>query len=499
MAQNNKFFRMGVNYVGNHGQSIANNRIARKMILNQAFKTAENGYRNNLRTHKFPVGVCEDRYEMNKAMIYTAERILTGDHPINDTFIKKLADIMVNNIAMDGGYVSAQQAFVERHGQRPPGFIVVSPTKSCNLYCTGCYANSGKATEKLSWDVFDRILTEAKDIFGNLFIVVSGGEPFTYKDQGKTLLDMVEKHNDMFFMSYTNSTLIDDATAKRLAELGNFSPAISVEGWRDRTDERRGKGTYDKILAAMANLRKYGVPFGISLTATKYNCEEILSDEFMEYFFMDQGAAYGWIFHYMPIGRSYTLDLMPTIEQRLWMWQRSWELVREKHIFLPDFWNHGTLVDGCIASGRSNGGGYVYINWDGKVMPCVFVPYSPANINTVYAEGKDLNDVYEEPFFKDIRKWQAGYRNKNGNGKHGNLLAPCFIRDHHDVMREIVAKNEPDPENPPAEEALMDKEYMQGMIDYGKSYQELSAKVWDEKYIKNYDYDKALAELDAKK
>jgi hypothetical protein len=189
---------------------------------------------------------------------------------------------------------------------------------------------------------------------------------------------------------------------------------------------------------------------------------------------------------------------MPTPEQRLKMWKRSWELVREKHVFLPDFWNHGTLVDGCIASGRSNGGGYMYINWDGKIMPCVFVPYSPANINTVFAEGKDLNDVYEEQFFKDIRVWQAGYRNKNGNGKHGNLLAPCFIRDHQDVMREIVAKDEPDPENEAAKDALLDTDYRDAMIKYGKDYQELSAETWDKDYLQNYDYAKALAELDKK-
>jgi len=487
---------MGINYVGNHGQSVANNPLARRFLLNQAFKTAANSHRLNLETQRYPIGVCEDRYEMNKAIIYTAERILTGEHPIADTFIKKLADIMISNIAMDGGYVSAQEAFTQRHGQQPPGLLVVSPTKSCNLYCTGCYANSGKATEKLSWEVFDRILTDAKEIYGNLFIVISGGEPFTYKDQGKTLLDMVEKHSDMFFMAYTNGTLIDDATAQRLARLGNFSPAISVEGWRVRTDERRGKGTYDSILAAMANLRKYGVPFGISLTATKFNCEEIMTDEFIDYFFMERGAAYGWIFHYMPIGRSFTTELMPSPEQRLKMWQRSWELVREKHGFLPDFCNHGTLVDGCLASGRSNGCGYIYINWDGKIMPCVFVPYSPTNINDVYASGKDLNDVYEEPFFRDIRAWQATYRNKNGNKKHGNLLAPCFIRDHHDVMREIIARDEPDPENEPAREALLDKEYRDNMIKYGKDYQALSTATWDEKYLRGYDYDTALAEFD---
>lgn len=495
MRKKNSLFRLGVNYLGKHGQSIANNRAIKSIILNQAFKSAEKGYRNNLESQRFPIGVCEDRYEMNKAIIHTAERILTREHPIADTYIEKLAEIMVNNTVFDGGYVQAQRAFFERHGHRPPGLIVISPTKSCNLHCKGCYADAGLAHEKLSWDVFDQLLTQVKEIYGALFVVISGGEPFTYKDQGKDLLDMVEKHNDMFFMSYTNGTLIDDSTTKRLARLGNFSPAISVEGWRERTDDRRGAGVYDQILATMDRLHENGVPFGISLTATKYNCEEILSDEFIDYFFMEKGAAYGWIFHYMPIGRSFTLDLMPSPDQRLKMWRRSWELVREKHIFLPDFWNHGTLVEGCIASGRSNGGGYMYINWDGKIMPCVFVPYSCANINTIFAQGKDLNDVWENAFFKDIREWQDSYKKKNGNNKHGNLLAPCLIRDHHDVLRRIIAQEEPDPENEPAREALLDEDYMKGMIKYGKDYQELSEPVWDEKYIRKYDYEKALSEI----
>jgi hypothetical protein len=179
------------------------------------------------------------------------------------------------------------------------------------------------------------------------------------------------------------------------------------------------------------------------------------------------------------------------------MWRRSWELVREKHIFLPDFWNHGTLVEGCLAGGRSNGGGYMYINWDGKIMPCVFVPYSPVNIKQIYAEGKTLDDVWEEPFFKGIRAWQDGYKNKNGNDKHGNLLAPCIIRDHHDVLRGLISQYEPDPENQPAEEALLDRDYMEDLIKYGKDYQAYSADTWDEEYIKNYDYEKALENISA--
>lgn len=489
MALNKTILKWGVNYVGNHGLSLAQKPGIRNFAINKALKMAEEGYQNNLKYNRHSIGECEDRYAMSQAIIDTVERILTSPYPIAPTYLKKLADIMVKSIVIEGGDVKRQQDFKSIHGRRPPGFLVVSPTKACNLQCKGCYASSsGVSHEKLSWDVFDRILTEARDIFGIRFIVISGGEPFAYKDQGKDLLDMVEKHSDMFFMAYTNSLLIDEEKAARLAELGNFSPAISVEGWREKTDDRRGEGTFDGILQSMERLRNHGVPFGISLTATTVNCEELFSDEFMDFLFFEQHAAYGWIFHYMPIGRSYTLDLMPTIEQRQWMWKRSWELTKGKKLFLADFWNHGTLVDGCLAGGRSSGGGYLYINWDGKVMPCVFVPYSPVNINDIYKEeGKTIADAWEESFFERIREWQEDYL--DNSGERGNLLNPCFIRDHHDVFRQIVSETEPDPENEPAQQALLDAEYKEGMIEYGKSYAEISDHIWDKQYLKKQEED----------
>lgn len=483
MALNKTILKWGVNYIGNHGLSLMQKPGIRKFVIKKANTIAEEGFQNNLKFDRHSIGECEDRYAMSQAIIDTAERILTSPYPIAQTYIKKLSEIMIQSIVIEGGDVKRQQDFKAIHGRRPPGFLVVSPTKACNLKCKGCYASSsGASHEKLSWDVFDRILTEARDIFGIRFIVISGGEPFAYKDQGKDLLDMVEKHSDMFFMAYTNSLLIDEEKAARLAQLGNFSPAISVEGWREKTDDRRGEGTFDGILQSMERLRNHGVPFGISLTATIVNCEELFSDEFMDFLFFEQHAAYGWVFHYMPIGRSFTLDLMPTIQQRQWMWQRSWELTKGKKLFLADFWNHGTLVDGCLAGGRSSGGGYLYINWDGKVMPCVFVPYSPVNINEIYKNGKTIADAWEESFFERIREWQADYI--NGNGHRGNLLNPCFIRDHHDVFRQIISETEPDPENEPAQEALLDKEYMEGMIEYGKAYAELSNEIWNKQYLK---------------
>jgi len=425
-----------------------------------------------------PPGVIADRAEFGQAILNSVDRILASG--LSPNVIRRIIDNMIRGIAIEGGDQSVRSGFFDKYGTYPPGFLTISPGKTCNLRCVGCYAASGPTAEKLNWDTFDRIITEAKTLWGVRFLVISGGEPLAYQSEGKGVLDAAEKHPDVFFMMYTNGTLINDQVAEQMAALGNISPAISVEGWRERTDERRGAGVYDKVLAAMARLRRAGVLFGISLTATRHNTEEILSDDFIDFFYEQQGAHYGWIFQYMPIGRSFTLDLMPTPQQRKWMWQRTWKIIRDRHIFLADFWNSASLSDGCIAAGRTRGNGYFYIDWNGAVTPCVFVPYSPVNIKDVYAKGGTLNDVWLDPFFADIRGWQEDYWQHKGN-----WLAPCINRDHHNDLLHLIAQREPDPIDENAVKALLDSDYTRGLEEYDKKYQELSGPIWEENYLRS--------------
>ena len=309
---------------------------------------------------------------------------------------------------------------------------MISPGKACNLRCVGCYANSGAHRERLDWATFERLVREAHDTWGTRVFVISGGEPLAWRDGGRSVLDLAERFPDCFFVMYTNGTLIDDAVAKRMGRLGNVSPALSVEGMQERTDARRGEGVFDKVLAAMERLRREGVIIGVSLTATRENADEILSDEVVETFFDGLGASYAFVFHYMPIGRSFTLDLMMTPEQRLRLFERVWWLVRKRHIFIADFWNSATATNGCLAAGRA--GGYFHVNWNGDVSPCVFFPYSPVNVREVFARGGTLDEVWAHPFFAEIRGWQRDYGYREANEACpdcGNWLAPCIIRDHH--------------------------------------------------------------------
>ena len=83
---------------------------------------------------------------------------------------------------------------------------------------------------------------------------------------------------------------------------------------------------------------KAGVPFGVSITVTRNNADVALSDAMIDRYFEEEGAIYFWIFQYMPIGRSYTLDLVVTPEQRLanLVVQRRarWLLARTDELFL---------------------------------------------------------------------------------------------------------------------------------------------------------------------
>lgn len=488
-----------MNELINSGPKLAHNPILRKSALSMAEHWVKNNAKKRHQSdpNHTPSGVIDDQEAMTLAILRSVERALT-EFNISDATYREASEILGRDLLVEKKPRMEKAAqFREKYGFPQPSFLTISPSKVCNLRCVGCYADADASLPHLEWDVVDRIVQEAHDIWGTQFMVISGGEPLAYRSQGKGILDLAEKHQSSYFLMYTNSTLITPEVADRMANLGNVLPCISLEGWEASTDARRGKGVYQKVMDAMDLLHEKGVLFGVSLTATRQNAEEILSDEFIDFLFNEKHALLAWIFQYMPIGRSYTLDLMPTPEQRMWMWKQSWKIMREKRHFLADFWNHGTVVDGCLSGGGHGRGGYYYIEWNGNVTPCVFVPYSPVNINEIYARGGTLNDIYNEPFFDNIRRWQAECHTSN-------LLAPCLIRDHNPFLRDLIRKYESEPIDDNAASAIQDADYAAGLDHYAADYSALSGKVWQKYYIdgqpiNDEDFQKLLDESKSEK
>ena len=427
-----------------------------------------------------PLKMVSDQCQMAHNMAVIVNRWISESHA-SKAKLERLLTSFGSLFMRDSSVI---QEFESTYGFPPPSFLTISPTKRCNLKCIGCYASSSaQSGVSLNFDVVDRIIKEQKDLWSSHFTVVSGGEPFMYKSQGKGILDLVQLHPDTFFLVYTNGTLINRETALRMAELGNITPAISVEGYEEETDRRRGRGVHKKILQAFENLKAAGVPYGISVTATRDNAEMILSPEFIDYYLTQKGAYYAWIFQYMPIGRSYSLNLMVTPKQRLEMLKKTRKWMYEHDLFIADFWNSATVSNGCISAGRTGGGGYIYIDWNGNVMPCVFNPYTSSNILNVYDSGGNLNNVLLSPLMKEIRQWQEDYFTSGKYGKCGNMLAPCPIRDHHAAMRKIIEETNAKPADESAETALHDDRYYRGMCGYGEMVDSLTNEIWENEFL----------------
>ncbi|MBS7528656.1 radical SAM protein [Fusibacter paucivorans] len=332
------------------------------------------------------------------------------DEDVRKTFFNNF----IVNTALIG--CDRQEKAKEKYQCNIPWAILMDPTSACNLSCIGCWAAEYGDKLNMSYETLDSIIKQGKKL-GTYMYIYSGGEPLVRK---KDIIKLCEAHPDCEFLSFTNATLIDEAFADEMLRVKNFVPAISIEGFEEETDFRRGKGTYQKIVQAMAILKKKKLPFGISCCYTKKNAEIIGSEEYIDDM-IEKGAKFAWFFTYMPVGIDAVPELMASPAQREFMYHQLRKFRKTKKIFTMDFWNDGEYVEGCIAGGRR----YLHINANGDIEPCAFIHYADANIY-----DKTLLEAYQSPLFMQYRQHQPF---------NENHLRPCPLLDNPGALTQIVA------------------------------------------------------------
>lgn len=301
-----------------------------------------------------------------------------------------------------------------RHRCMVPRDILLDPTNACNMHCLGCWAGEYENAAKLSYERWDELLREAKEL-GTMDILYTGGEPLMRK---RELLALAEKHNRLFFGVFTNATLVDEAFVDEMERLGNIMLFISIEGYQEETDFRRGKGAYERIIKTMHRLKDRGVAYGFSLCYHKQNHQLLTSDEYLD-FLREQGAWMGWAFGYRPIGRDADLSLCLNAEERLLVYERFQDYSHRHSIPIIDLFNSGHKALGCVGGGD----GYLHINAAGDVEPCAFCHYSDANINEM-----PLKQALQSPFLRSFRREKPFT---------SNPFAPCPAYDTPEAMVQL--------------------------------------------------------------
>ena len=128
-----------------------------------------------------------------------------------------------------------------------------------------------------SLEMIGKKIFDVANELGISFILLAGGEPLLRKD----VIELSANYKNIVFPIFANGTFVNEQYLNLFDDNRNLVPIVSVEGDREATDTRRGMGVYDKVSSNMDEFKKRNLFYGVSITVTKKNLEEVSSSEFI--------------------------------------------------------------------------------------------------------------------------------------------------------------------------------------------------------------------------
>lgn len=304
-------------------------------------------------------------------------------------------------------------------GELYPPFMFIALTNTCNLRCHGCWVEKEGQGYFMGEEDLDKIIESGKKQNAYYYTLL-GGEPYLFKG----IWDIFERHSDCYFQTITNGMLFTEDNVAKLKKLGNVTPLISLDGWQEQNDLRRGKGVWKSALEGLDRLREAKILYGIATTATGLNMHEVMSDEYVQHF-IDRGAMYLWYYVYRPMGEEPHTEYCVSKEQLIWMRKRLLELRRTKPILVIDtYWT----AEGEAFCPAAMGMGY-HIGPRGSVEICPALSFAT---DTVRDGGDDLYETFNNSQF--LRGFQDFVKQRTKG---------CVILEHpqelHDYIRDAGA------------------------------------------------------------
>jgi MoaA/NifB/PqqE/SkfB family radical SAM enzyme len=316
---------------------------------------------------------------------------------------------------------------VERHkrrlrrGEYFPPFLYVSVINSCNLRCQGCWVDVAHKQEVITPAAFGKLVREAKAM-GNVFFGIVGGEPFMHPH----LLDMLAGHPDCYFQVFTNGHFITDERAKRMRQLGNVTPLVSVEGTEVVSDERRGRpGVLSKTMQGVQNCLNNKVFTGVCTSLCKTNIDDLLTEKWVDRL-IEMGVMYTWFHVYRPMGPDACPDLCLTPEQQLRARRFVVDMRAKKPIIIIDAYFDGEGRALCpAATGLSH-----HINPWGDIEPCPIVQFTKESIHSSEADSRSLRDKFiQSAFLREFREMAQ------------ETTRGCIVLERPDLLKALVERH----------------------------------------------------------
>ncbi len=151
-------------------------------------------------------------------------------------------------------------------------------TQRCNLECAHCYmsAHAGADTRgELSTEECRRVIDEIATVNPNVFLILTGGEPFLRKDLFAIADYAAEKTFTTVFG--TNGVLLREPEAKLMRRHGVLGASISLDSVDAARHDafRRLPGSWNAAVRATRVLTDEGLDFSLHMSVTDWNVGEV--------------------------------------------------------------------------------------------------------------------------------------------------------------------------------------------------------------------------------
>ena len=332
-------------------------------------------------------------------------------------------------------------------------------TQRCNLLCAHCYMSAypgaGNSGE-LSTDECRRVMDEIAQINPNVFLILTGGEPFLRKD----LFDLAGYARDKGFTVVlgTNGVLLRERQARLMKEHGIQGASISLDSTDPQThdDFRRLPGAWQGAVRATEILQAEGIPFSLHMSVMDWNVEEIpamvdlatsLKAHVLNFFFLVRTGRgekltdilpqeYERILTYLArvqgvgAGGETTGDAVSDAREDPWslpVGQVDRLLIRAKCAphFRRVLWSldpRSPLLKNYAHGSCPAGKYYCRITPEGDVTPCPYMPVSAGNLRR-----QSFADLWEQALvFNDLRS--SNLRGRCGACEFSKICGGCRCR-----------------------------------------------------------------------
>ena len=277
--------------------------------------------------------------------------------------------------------------------------LLVELTYSCNLKCVHCYNPKHMSDVQIDFDKMKKIIDEAKNI-GVFRITFSGGECTLDKD----FIKIVEyaRSKRMSVSIFTNGQTLYDNTdlLEKLINLYPYRIGLSLYSLNEQTHEKitSVKGSYNKTLTVIKELRKKNISVEIKNFLLNINCKDCIS---MKNFAKDLNATCISDLSLIPTMKGDKKTFKYVVEEKdlyeLYTNPNSPFYIKNiKKRNIAELENESICHAGCYS---------MCITPDLEVRPCVSLPIDLGNINDI-----SLKTIWQNAINKDkeskLYQWQ---------------------------------------------------------------------------------------------